>query len=221
MKIKEERLCKQCGKIFTPCHKTSLFCSKSCATRFRNLQKLKDGSHNFYNLDYSSLAKSKVINGTHPFLSGNMSEDALRKKAKGIREARLLESKQHKHAWQNPKNFINNEYSRSLSSISNRNVSEIVLYIGETEYEGTFKIGWTYDLKIREKDNRTTTIRNLKEVLRGSPEKIIRIEKDVKEKFFSKSYYDSYKSTEIFPSGIKDKVIKFIKSLNNPQRLSL
>lgn len=59
--MKEIKLCKQCGKEFLPCHKTSVFCSKSCAISFRNLSKMKDGSHNFYNLDRSSLAKSKVL----------------------------------------------------------------------------------------------------------------------------------------------------------------
>lgn len=219
--MKEIKLCKQCGKEFLPCHKTSVFCSKSCATSFRNLSKMKDGSHNFYNLDRSSLARSKVLNGTHPFLSGNMSEDALKRKAEGIKKARILEAQEHRHAWQDPKNFINNEYSRSLSSIDNRKVSELVLYIGETEFENTFKIGWTYDLKIREKDSRTTTISNLKEIMRGNPKFIVDVEKMVKEKFFSRSYYDSYKSTEIFPNSIKDKVLDYINSLNNPQRLSL
>lgn len=108
-----------------------------------------------------------------------------------------------------------------MSSIDNRKVSELVLYIGETEFEDTFKIGWTYDLKIREKDSRTTTISNLKEIMRGSPKFIVDVEKMVKEKFFSRSYYDSYKSTEIFPNSIKDKVLDYINSLNNPQRLSL
>ena len=54
------RICKQCGKEFEPCHPTSEFCSKSCATRYRNNEKMKDGSHNFYKLDRSKIAKDKV-----------------------------------------------------------------------------------------------------------------------------------------------------------------
>ena len=37
--MKEKRFCKNCGKEFIPCHKTSEFCSKSCATTWRNKEK--------------------------------------------------------------------------------------------------------------------------------------------------------------------------------------
>lgn len=44
----EKHLCKNCGKEFIPCHKTSVFCSKSCATSWRNKEEVKNGTHNFW-----------------------------------------------------------------------------------------------------------------------------------------------------------------------------
>ena len=80
--MKETRTCKECGKDFIPCHLTSEFCSKSCATAWRNKKKLENGTHNFNNIDRSKIAKDSVNNRTHPFLKGNMSEDALKKRLK-------------------------------------------------------------------------------------------------------------------------------------------
>ena len=219
MKEKEEKLCKQCGKKFVPCHPTSEFCSKGCATKYRNLRKLEDGTHNFYNIDRSKIAKERVENGTHPFLTGNMSEDALKRKAIGISEARKREAEKHQHPWQNPINFIENEYSRSINVSNSRGLTEAIFYIADTEFTDTFKIGWTYDTEIRERDTRTTQLHNLCELLRGIPEDIISLEKAVKQKFFCEGYYDIYKSTEIFPNSIRQEVLDFI-NLNNPQRLS-
>lgn len=209
--MKEKRICKECKKEFEPCHSTSEFCSKSCATKYRNLKKLKDGTHNFFNIDRSKIAKERVKNGTHPFLTGNMSLDALERKAKGISKARKQQSAEHLHPWQQPKNFINNEYSRSINVSKKRNLTEAMLYISDTEIEDTFKVGWTYDLKIREKDSRTYIIHNLKLIVKGNPEEIIDIEKKIKEKFFNEKYFNLYNSTEIFPNSIKDDVISFIK----------
>ena len=214
----EKRICKECGKEFDPFKKTSEFCSKSCATKYRNKQKIKDGTHNFYRLDRSSLAKSRVENGTHPFLKNNFSEESLKKKAEGISKARKKEAEEHQHAWQNPKNFIENEYSRSLNVSKNRNLEEVIFYIAETNIEGTFKIGWTYNIEIREKDERNCyTVSNLVELFRGTPDDIILIEKLVKLEFFNEEYYKLYHSTEIFPIKLKDDILNFI----NLQRLSL
>ena len=215
--MKKVKICKECRKEFIPCKKTSEFCSKSCAIKYRNKQKILDGTHNFYDLNRSKLALDKVNKGIHPFQKGNMSEEALAKKAKGISRARKKETSEHRHAWQNPKNFIENEYSRSISISKSRELEEVILYIADTDYPETFKIGWTFDLKIREKDIRTHKISNIQELFRGVPEKIILLEKLVKEAFFNIEYYNSYKSTEIFPLSIKEDIIKFI----NLQRLSL
>ena len=215
--MKEKRICKNCGKEFEPCHKTSEFCSKGCATSYRNKQKMLDGTHNFYDLDRSKMAKDKVANGTHPFLKGNMSKESLKKKAEGISKARKKEAEEHRHSWQNPKNFIENEYSRSINVSRSRELTEVIMYISDTEFEGTFKIGWTYDLEIRTKDSRTTKLINLVELFKGNPEDIILIEKLTKQKFFNEEYYKLYKSTEIFPLGLKEEIIDFI----NLQRLSL
>jgi len=215
--MKEKRICKTCGKEFEPCKKTSEFCSKSCATSYRNKQKLLDGTHNFNTIDRSKIAKDRVNNGTHPFLKGNMSEDALKRKAEGISKARKLEALEHRHLWQNPKNFIENEYSRSLSVSNSRGLTNVIFYISDTDYPDTFKIGWTYDTEIREKDSRTYKISGIKELFRGIPEEIIMIEKLVKIKFFNENYYSTYHSTEIFPNTLKNEIINFI----NLQRLSL
>lgn len=214
---KEKRICKNCNKEFQPCHKTSEFCSKNCATSFRNKQKLLEGTHNFLNIDRSKLALDRVRLGTHPFIKGNMSEDTLKKKAIGISNARKKEAKEHRHPWQNPKNFIENEYIRSLNISKSRGLTEVIMYISDTNFKDTFKIGWTYDLKIRSKDNRTIELYNLSEIFKGIPEDVILIEKLTKQKFFNEDYYVLYKSTEIFPIEIKDEVINFI----NLQRLSL
>lgn len=209
--MKEKRICKECGKEFEPCHSTSEFCSKSCATKYRNKEKLKDGTHNFFNIDRSRIAKERVENGTHPFLSGNMSADALERKAKGISEARKQQALEHTHPWQQPKNFINNEYSRSINVSKKRGLTEAILYISDTDIEDTFKIGWTYDLEIRERDGRTRAIHNLTLIVKGSPEEIIEIEKKIKENFFNEEYFGLYGSTEIFPNSIKNDVMEFIK----------
>jgi hypothetical protein len=211
-----KRICKNCGKEFTPCKKTSEFCSKSCATSYRNKQKIRDGTHNFNKIDRSKIAKDRVENGTHPFLKGNMKEDALKRKAEGISKARKLEAKEHKHPWQNPKNFIENEYSRSINTSKSRNLKEIIFYLSKTEYNDTFKIGWTYDTEIREKDNRTYQITGITELFRGCPDEVILIEKLTKQKFFNKDYYELYHSTEIFPNSLKNEILEFI----NLQRLS-
>lgn len=219
MKEKETRKCKQCGESFVPCHPDSEFCSKGCATKYRNLQKLKDGTHNFYNIDRSKIAKDRVEAGTHPFLKGNMSEEALERKAKGISAARKREAENHTHPWQQPSNFIANEYSRSMHVSENRGLTETILYIADTEFENTFKIGWTYDTEIREKDSRTTKIHKVTELLRGTPDFVISLERDIKQKFFKEEYYQLYNSTEVFPNSIRQDVIDFI-NLTNLQRLS-
>lgn len=207
-----KKICKQCGKEFKPCHKTSEFCSKSCATKYRNDQKMKDGTHNFYNLDRSKIALDKVKNGTHPFLAGNMSEDALKRKAEGISKARKREAENHTHPWQNPKNFIENEYSRSINTGEARGLDIISMYVSDTEYPNTFKIGWTYDISIREKDNRTYSIHNLQLIKTGNYRDIIFLEKQVKLKYFKEEYYKKYKSTEIFPIELKDEILDFINN---------
>ena len=208
--MKETKLCKQCGKEFTPCHKTSEFCSKSCATRYRNNEKIKDGTHNFYNIDRGKTARIRIENGTHPFLKGNMSEESLKKKAEGIKLARIKESQEHRHPWQNPRNFIENEYSLSLGRIKKRGLSIVYLYIADCEYDNTFKIGWTYDIKIREKDPRCHDLKNLSIIKSGNPEEIIKLEKEIKIKFFNEKYYSDYKSTEIFPNELKSEILNYI-----------
>lgn len=210
-------LCKWCGNPFVPCHKDSVFCSKSCATSYRNKTKLENGTHNFYNIDRSKIAKDRVNNGTHPFLSGNMSEEALQRKYDGISKARKQEASEHRHPWQNPKNFIENEYSRSINTAKERGLSVAILYIAETDFPQTIKIGWTYDINIRENDNRTINIHNLIEIYRDCPDNIILIEKLVKNNFFNSEYYEKYKSTEIFPEVLKNEILDFI----NQQRLLL
>lgn len=91
-----KHFCKNCGKEFIPCHKTSLFCSKSCATSWRNKEKLKDGTHNFIGMDRGLAARRLVAEGKHPFQKGNMSEEALKRKAKEIKQAKLKESNRTK-----------------------------------------------------------------------------------------------------------------------------
>jgi hypothetical protein len=208
--MKEKRICKFCGKEFIPCHKTSVFCSKSCATSFRNREKVKDGTHNFIGMDHGAAAREKVKNGTHPFLKGNMSEESILKQREGIKRARLRESQEHRHPWQNPKNFIENEYSRS-NSIMRDYTGKIYLYIADCpDFEDAFKIGWTRDLEIREKDSRTLEINHLMSLKIDFPEIILKIERDIKIKFFNQEFYNKYHSTEIFPNSLKSEILNFI-----------
>ena len=148
-----------------------------------------------------------------------MSEEALERKAKGISAARKREAENHTHPWQQPNNFIANEYSRSMHVSENRGLTETTLYIADTEFEDTFKIGWTYDTEIREKDSRTAKIHKVTELLRGTPDFVISLERDIKQKFFKEEYYQLYNSTEVFPNSIRQDVINFINSANL-QRLS-
>lgn len=208
--MKEKRFCKNCGKEFIPCHKTSEFCSKSCATTWRNKEKIKDGTHNFYSMDKGKAARNMIKNGKHPFQKGNMSEEALKRKAEGIKKARLKESKEHRHPWQNPINFINNEYSLSLNKSAKRNLTTVFLYIAECEFDDAIKIGWTYDLNIRERDPRCHNLKNLVQIKSGTPEYILKIEKDIKQKFFNEEYFNKYHSTEIFPKTLKQEILDFI-----------
>lgn len=209
-----KHFCKNCGKEFIPCHKTSLFCSKSCATSWRNKEKLKDGTHNFIGMDKGLAARKLVAEGKHPFQKGNMSEDALKRKAKGIKQARLKESKEHKHAWQQPKNFIENEFSRSFSVLNKSSyTNDIYLYIAECDdYIDAIKIGWTRNIKIREKDSRTIKIKNLQIIKTGKINEILNLEKEIKLKFFNEDYYKLYNSTEIFPIEQKQNILNFINS---------
>lgn len=163
-------------------------------------------------VDHGDNARKMVKEGTHPFLKGNMSPEILRKKSEGIRQARLKESSEHKHPWQNPKNFIENEYSRSFSSISKRNLTEAYLYFAECEFPNAFKLGWTSDPTMRENDNRTIKIKNLSIILKGDPKFIIELEKQIKLNFFDESLYKLYNSTEIFPSNLKTDILNFIKN---------
>lgn len=208
----EKHYCKNCGKEFIPCHKTSLFCSKSCATSWRNKENLKNGTHNFIRIDHGKYSRELSKIGKHPFQIGNMSEESLKKKALGIKNARLKESREKKHAWQQPRNFIENEFSRSKSVLLKSNFSgDINLYIAECEnFENAIKIGWTRNISIRAKDKRTVSLKNLKIIKTGKIEEILNIEKEIKIKFFNKIYYSMYKSTEIFPVALKCEILKFI-----------
>lgn len=204
------RICKFCGKEFIPCHKTSEFCSKSCATSFRNREKLNNGTHNFIGMDHGKASRELVKLGKHPFQKGNMSEESLEKKLLGIKKARLKEAEEHRHSWQNPKNFIENEYSRSMSVLEKFNDS-IYFYIADCQdFDDAFKIGWTRDLSIREKDSRTMKIMNLEGLRKDSKEIILLLEKELKLRYFNKEYFDKYHSTEIFPKSIKTEIIDFI-----------
>lgn len=206
--------CKNCGKEFNPCHKTSVFCSKSCAVSWRNKEKVKDGTHNFNKIDRSAQQKLRIENGTHQFLSGNMSDESLKLKAEGIRNARLRESKNGTHPWQNPKNWILNEYRRSLNIAKKRGLSVIDLYISDCEFDGYFKIGWTYNTDMRSWDSRTHEIINPIKVKSGNIESIIQLEMEIKLRFFNLDISKKLNSTEIFPNSIKDEVINFINSNN-------
>lgn len=207
------KLCKNCNKEFNPCHKTSEFCSKSCATSWRNKQKVKDGTHNFNKLDRASLAKKRIENGTHPFLKGNMSEESLEKKHLGIKLARLNESKNGVHPWQNPKNWIDNEFSRSKGVVKKRNLDYIELYVSDCEFDGYFKIGWTYNTSMRYWDSRTHEVKNAVMIKSGNPDFILNCERLVKKKFFNEEISRRLDSTEIFPNCIKSEVIEYIESL--------
>lgn len=207
------KLCKNCNKEFNPCHKTSEFCSKSCATSWRNKQKVKDGTHNFNKIDRSSLAKSRLKNGTHPLLKENMSKESLEKKHLGIKLARIDESRRGVHPWQNPKNWIDNEFSRSKNVVKKRNLDYIELYMSDCEYDGYFKIGWTYNTDMRYWDSRTHEVKNAVKIKSGNPNDILEYERLIKKKFFNENISKELNSTEIFPNNIKSEVLEFVKSL--------
>lgn len=204
--------CKNCGKEFNPCHKTSVFCSKSCATSWRNKEKVKDGTHNFNKIDRREQQRIRVENGTHPFVKGNMSEASLKLKAEGIRKARIRETEDGRHPWQDPKNWILNEHNRSLNVAKKRRLTEIELYIANCEFDGYFKIGWTYNTDMRYWDVRTHEVIDAVKLKSGGIDYIIGLEMKVKLKFFNPIISRELNSTEIFPNSIKDEVLDFINS---------
>lgn len=187
------------------------FCSKGCYLTKRNLSKIVDGSHNFGH-EYSKRSTAiQISKGLHPFQKGNMDEETLKRKFEGISRARKQEAKVGTHIWQRPETWINNEYSRSLSVITKRNLNLIHLYIADCDVEECFKIGWTSDITMREMDKRTRDLSNLVIVKSGNPIDIINLEKIIKLKFLNVDFSYKHKSTEIFPNSMRDAVVKYIQ----------
>ena len=88
---------------------------------------------------------------------------------------------------------------------------KIYLYIADCpDFEDAFKIGWTRDLEIRERDTRTMEINHLISLKIDFPEIILKIERDIKIKFFNPEFYNKYHSTEIFPNSLKSEILDFI-----------
>jgi hypothetical protein len=68
---------------------------------------------------------------------------------------------------------------------------------------------------LREWDSRTHKLSNVVEVLKGTPETILLIEKLIKEKFLDIEFSKLNKTTEIFPNYKKELILEYIKELNN------
>lgn len=190
------------------------FCSKGCYLSFRNQESIKDGSHNFGSDFSRKSAQLQVLQGKHPFQKGNMDEETLNRKYKGISKARKEEASKGTHLWQRPEVWINNEFSRSLNVANKRGLTEASLYISDCELDDHFKIGWTTDINMREADSRTWKLKNLKVIKIGTPEEIITLEKEVKLRFFNREFSVKHKSTEIFLNTIKGDVLDFISKFN-------
>ena len=118
-----------------------------------------------------------------------MDEETLKRKFEGISRARKQEAKVGTHIWQRPETWINNEYSRSLSVITKRNLNLIHLYIADCDVEECFKIGWTSDITMREMDKRTRDLSNLVIVKSGNPIDIINLEKEYKVEVFECGFF--------------------------------
>jgi len=164
-------------------------------------------------MDRSKNAKIQIEKGTHPFLPDNMTEESLEKKRQGIKSARLRESSKGIHPWQNPWNWIDNEYSRSISVVKKRGLSEIELYVSDCEFDGYFKIGWTYNTEMRYWDSRTHEVKNATKLRSGSPTEILGIERLVKKTYYDEENSKFTNSTEIFPNSKKEIILEFINSL--------
>lgn len=206
--------CKDCGIEISAKRQ---FCSKNCATSYRNWIKVQDGTHNLLSQNGGSENAIRhnnemVEQGIHPFLSGNMSEDSLELKSEGIRKARLKESSEGNHPWQSLSSRINNEYSRSLSVIDNKGYKDLILYISDCEFSESIKIGWTSNDYTREFDNRTHSLSNLNSIRVSDSYYIVKLEYDIKLNFCTEEYFSKFNSTEIFPKELKSDIIKFINN---------
>ena len=207
-------VCKNCG-----CKSLRVyggeFCSINCCTTHRNNKMIDEGTHNFTEPGFHEyVLDCQIKKGLHPFQSGNMDEDALKRKAIGISKARQLEAESGIHIWQRLDTRINNEWSRSLSVAESRGLTEIYLYISDCEYENRFKIGWTYDTYCRSLDTRTHDLSNLEVIKVGSPEFIINLERDIKVKFKDEKFYKEFHVTEMFDESLRSEILLFVENYN-------
>lgn len=197
-----------------PDHRT--FCSKSCIMKYRNRIAIQNGTHNMLSKNGWSKFMSKrnsddAKKGIHPFQ--HLSKEVRESNGKLISEARIREAKEGNHPWQSIKSRINNEYSRSLTIIKQKNLKHLFLYISNCEFDGMFKIGWTTDVEWRFWDSRTHELSNVVKLKEGDAEFIVKLEHDIKLKFMNHDYFNKTKSAEIFDNEIKDKVIEYINSI--------
>jgi len=205
------KYCNWCKEKEIPNYQT--YCSKSCATSYRNDKAVREGTHNLLSSNGGSKMATennykRVADGTHPFF--NMSEESRILAGIGISKARLEESRLGTHPWQQSNSWINNEFSRSLSIIKRDNLQTLSLYYSDCSLDGHFKIGWSRDVDYREIDNRTHQLSNVVELRSGDALFIITLEKDLKWKFFDEERSNRIKSTEIFPNHLKNDILNYV-----------
>lgn len=209
------KICLECGDEFNDYKGSMKFCCKSCATSYRNRVAVENGTHNLLSCNGGSeIARNsnyaRVANGSHPFLTGNMTEDQLDRKAEGIRLARLRESEEGTQIWQSFTNRINNEYSRSISIVERDDLNSLDLYYAKVdEY---LKIGWSRDSDYRSLDTREFELSDLTCILTANSYSVIDLEYQIKKSFHDDDLGMQTRSTELFQYDKLDEILEFINN---------
>lgn len=213
--------CPNCGKNVewqgTIPGSLNKFCNKSCEMKYENKRRLAEGSHNFSNENGGKELRDRIRNkliseGRHPFQPGNMSDEALARKHEGIRLARIAEAESGNHPWQSAKSRINNEKSRLLNNLKDKLMDTYQIYFADTEFEGYFKFGISYNINIREYDSRTYKIHNLICIREMKASDAIELEYELKFKYLEHTNYLLTNSYEMLPIEFKDEVKSFIEN---------
>lgn len=213
------KICKNCGKQYEGYGLT--FCSKSCAITYRNNEKVRNGTLNLLSKNGGSeLAvrhnQEMVEQGIHPFLNQNKSNEFVEKQSQGISEARKREAEEGTHIWQRPEVRINNEWSKEYSVCERDGIKMMYLYLAECNIPGHFKFGVTRDIDYRTWDTRSWELTNIEELLYGSYDKIIDLERDLKHHFLNEERFKKFNSGEVLPIGLLDEFREFVKSKYKP-----
>lgn len=209
------KICLECGDEFNDYKGSMKFCCKSCAMTYRNRLAVENGTHNLLSCNGGSeIARksnyARIANGSHPFLTGNMTEDQLDRKAEGIKLARLREAEKGTHIWQSFTNRINNEYSRSISIVERDDLDSLDLYYAKVgEY---LKIGWSRNSDYRSLDNREFELSDLTCILTADPYSVIDLEYQIKLRFHDDKLWSLTKSTELFQYDKLDEILEFINN---------